>query len=87
MSVEKMSACTKLSRPSRSSIAAGIRAIVSAVMTPSATSPPKMLPKSRIASVTGLMNSRMNSIRPTNRSITPDAMPFLKPVKTKNLPR
>ena len=66
-----MSACTKLSRPSRSSIPAGMSAMVSAVMTPSATSPPKMLPKSRIASVTGLMNSSRNSIRPTNRSMTP----------------
>ena len=61
--------------------------MVSAVMTPSATSPPKMLPKSRIASVIGLMNSSRNSIRPTNRSMTPLAMPCLKPEKTKNLPR
>ena len=85
MSVEKMSACTKLSRPSRSSIAAGMSAIVSAVMTPSATSPPKMLPKSRIASVTGLMNSSRNSIRPTNRSMTPGRDALLEPAEDEEL--
>ena len=43
----------------------GMIAMVSAVMTPSASSPPKMLPQSRIASVMGLTNSRKNSMKPT----------------------
>ena len=71
----KMSAWTKLSRTSRPTSATGMMAIVSAVMTPSATSPPKMLPKSRIDSVRGLTNSSRSSIRPTNRAMTPRAEP------------
>ena len=56
-------------------------------MTPSATSPPKMLPKSRIDSVTGLMNSSRNSISADEQVDDARADACLKPVKTKNLPR
>ena len=37
----------------------------------------KMLPKSRIDSVSGLTNSSISSTRPTNRAMTPAPMPFL----------
>ena len=87
MRVEKMSAWMKFRSPSSSIMIDGHAAIVSAVMTPRATSPPKMLPKRRIESVMGLMNSSMNSMRPTNRPMSPAPMPSLNPLKTKNLPR
>ena len=48
MRVEKMRAWMKFRSPSSSIMIDGAIASVSAVMTPSATSPPKMLPKSRM---------------------------------------